>query len=208
MNAFACTTALIASLALAVLLSACGSIVVPGRTAVDEPYATPAPSSTEALPHANHPQASADVASSAASMDAADLGAAIEQIRAATAPFRNLEQAVAAGYSRNGGGCVDNSTHGAMGYHHQNTALMDDVLDIEQPEILTYERTAEGGYELTGVEYIVPFSAWARETPPQILGQPLRREPSLGIWYLHVWVWRDNPSGLFADWNPNVSCGR
>jgi hypothetical protein len=32
-----------------------------------------------------------------------------------------------------------------------------------------------------------------------MLDQPLRREPSLGIWYLHVWVWRDNPTGLFAD---------
>jgi hypothetical protein len=27
-----------------------------------------------------------------------------------------------------------------------------------------------------------------------------------GIWALHVWLWRHNPAGLFADWNPNVSC--
>jgi len=28
----------------------------------------------------------------------------------------------------------------------------------------------------------------------------------LGIWYLHVWHWEPNPSGVFADWNPNVKC--
>jgi hypothetical protein len=23
---------------------------------------------------------------------------------------------------------------------------------------------------------------------------------------LHVWTHRDNPSGMFAEWNPNVTC--
>lgn len=23
---------------------------------------------------------------------------------------------------------------------------------------------------------------------------------------LHVWLWRDNPNGLFVNWNPNVTC--
>jgi hypothetical protein len=23
---------------------------------------------------------------------------------------------------------------------------------------------------------------------------------------LHVWHFRENPSGVFADWNPRVSC--
>jgi hypothetical protein len=23
---------------------------------------------------------------------------------------------------------------------------------------------------------------------------------------MHVWVWKTNPNGVFADWNPNVSC--
>lgn len=23
---------------------------------------------------------------------------------------------------------------------------------------------------------------------------------------LHVWLWKDNPSGLFAAFNPDVSC--
>ena len=28
-----------------------------------------------------------------------------------------------------------------------------------------------------------------------------------GAFYeLHVWAWKHNPSGMFADWNPTVSC--
>lgn len=138
--------------------------------------------------------------------DAMALASAVRTIREATAAFRSIDAAVAAGYSADGGGCIDNPTMGAMGYHHMNAALLDDVLELERPEILTYERTADGGYELTGVEYVVPLDAWTRDEPPVILGEPLRRAPSLGIWYLHVWVWRDNPDGLFADWNPAVSC--
>jgi len=26
------------------------------------------------------------------------------------------------------------------------------------------------------------------------------------VWALHVWAWRENPSGLYANWNPKVSC--
>jgi hypothetical protein len=26
------------------------------------------------------------------------------------------------------------------------------------------------------------------------------------FWALHVWAWRRNPAGLFADWNPNLEC--
>jgi hypothetical protein len=202
------TSACVATLAtLTALFSACGGTGAPGMTPQDEPHAAPAPASMQT--HEHQSDAGAARASDAPGMGMAiDLDTAIEQIRAATASFRDLEQAVAAGYSREGGRCLDNPPHGAMGYHHQNAALLDDVLELERPEILTYERTASGGYELTGVEYIVPLDAWSGDAPPQILDQPLRRAPSLGIWYLHVWVWRENPSGVFADWNPNVTCGR
>jgi hypothetical protein len=135
-----------------------------------------------------------------------DVADAVERIRRATAPFQDLELAVAAGYSRDGGTCLEHPPEGAMGYHHMNHAWMDDVLELERPEILNFERSADGGYELTGVEYIVPRSAWSASEPPSILGQELKTAPGMEIWYLHVWVWRDNPNGLFADWNPSVAC--
>lgn len=141
------------------------------------------------------------MAESAEALDS-DVG----RIRAATAAFKSLDEAVAAGYARNAGSCMDNLPLGAMGFHHQNASLLDDRIELERPEILVYERLPDGEYRLNGVEYIIPLSAWTSDDPPTVMGQELKRAPRLGIWYRHVWVWRDNPSGLFADWNPLVKC--
>jgi hypothetical protein len=131
----------------------------------------------------------------------------VERIRAATAAFKSLDSAVAAGYSPTGGGCVDHQPHGAMGYHHVNQELLDDRIEVGRPEILVYERLPDGGYRLNGVEYIVPFSVRpATAEAPTVMGQPLKPAPQLEIWYRHVWVWLENPSGLFSDWNPRVKC--
>ena len=130
----------------------------------------------------------------------------IARVRAATSRFKVLEAAAAAGYPRHVEQCVQYQPQGAMGFHHQNAALMDATLEVEKPEVLTYERMPDGTYELTGVEYLVPISAWSKTEPPTMMGQKLKRAESLGIWYLHVWIWKQNPSGLFADWNPDVKC--
>jgi hypothetical protein len=135
-----------------------------------------------------------------------DLASEVERIRDATAAFRDLDEAVAAGYPRAVSRCIERPPEGGMGYHHQNPALLDARLEVERPEILVYEQTGTGEYELTGVEYVVPFRSWPDEPPPTILGRSLKPAPALQIWYLHVWVWRSNPSGLFADWNPTVAC--
>jgi hypothetical protein len=132
---------------------------------------------------------------------------ALERARAATARFESLDAAVAAGYQRDAGGCLAHEPLGTMGFHHPNGALYDGRLDVERPEILVYERLPDGRYRLNGVEYIVPYSARSRDaTPPRIMGQPLKRADRLEIWYLHVWIWQENPSGMFADWNPTVHC--
>lgn len=131
----------------------------------------------------------------------------VDRLRAATAKFRSLDSAVVAGYRRDVAQCIDNPPQGAMGYHHQNDALLDDKLEVERPEMLVYERLPNRDYRLNGVEYIVPFSVRpATATPPEILGRKLKPAPSLGLWYLHVWIWHENPGGLFADWHPGVKC--
>lgn len=131
----------------------------------------------------------------------------VARIRAATAEFRSLDAAVRAGYGREGGRCIQNQPAGTMGFHHQNEALLDDRIEIERPEILVYERLPDGKYQLNGVEYVVPLSEWPEtKDPPTVMGQPLKVARGLKIWYRHVWVWRENPSGLFADWNPLVKC--
>ena len=129
----------------------------------------------------------------------------VAKARAATARFKVLENAIAAGYPRVSD-CVDNPPHGAMGFHFQNDSLLDTTLDVERPEMLVYERMPDGSFKLNGVEYLVPISAWTRDEPPTIMGQKLKRAPKLGIWYLHVWIWEPSPSGIFADWNSHVKC--
>ena len=93
-----------------------------------------------------------------------------------------------------------------MGYHFQNNALLDTTLDLEHPEVLVYEKMPDGTFQLNGVEFLVPISAWKSSEPPRIMGQALIKADSIGFWFLHVWTWKPSPSGLFALWNPNVKC--
>ena len=129
----------------------------------------------------------------------------ITTLRDATAKFKTTEAAEAAGYKRVTG-CVQHPRAGAMGYHFQNNALLDTTLDPEHPEVLVYEKMPDGTFQLNGVEFLVPISAWKSPEPPHILGQPLMKVDSIGFWFLHVWAWKPDPSGLFAPWNPDVKC--
>jgi len=137
------------------------------------------------------------------------LGEAIDRdvakVREATAGFTTTTAAEAAGYERVSD-CVENQPAGAMGYHFQNNALMDTTLDVGHPEVLVFEKKPDGAFKLNGVEFLVPISAWKAAEPPRIMGQALKKADRLGIWYLHVWTWAPSPSGLFADWNPDVKC--
>jgi hypothetical protein len=130
----------------------------------------------------------------------------VASVRVATARFTSTDAAEAAGYARVTD-CVEHQPDGAMGYHFQNNALLDTTLDVGHPEVLVYERKPDGAFKLNGVEFLVPIPAWTASEPPRIMGQALKREDRLGIWYLHVWTWEPSPSGLFADWNPRVKCG-
>lgn len=131
----------------------------------------------------------------------------LQQLRDATRAFHVLDSAVAAGYPRTVRNCLVHQHHGAMGFHHLNAALLDAEARIEKPEILLYELTGDGRYVLNGVEFIVPYTFRARDSvPPVLMGQSLRREDNLRFWYLHVWAWKENPDGPFADFHPAVSC--
>ena len=129
----------------------------------------------------------------------------VARLNAATARFRSSSAAIAAGFEEQTN-CVQHQPHGAMGYHFDHPGLRDATLDVEKPEVLVYEKRPDGTLQLNGVEFVVPFSAWSKPEPPTIMGQPLKRADALGFYYLHVWSETVNPSGLFADWNPNVKC--
>jgi hypothetical protein len=133
----------------------------------------------------------------------------VEKLRAATSRFRlDLAAAGAVGYpTGTTPRCIADSTMGGMGHHMIDRALFDDKLEIERPEMLIYAPNDEGTMELVGVEYVVPFRARpATEQAPRLFGQALKPYPEFNYWALHVWAWKENAAGLFADWNPAVKC--
>jgi hypothetical protein len=93
-----------------------------------------------------------------------------------------------------------------MGYHWGNVTLIDDKAELLKPEILVYEPQSSGRLRLVALEYIVPIAAWTGADPPSLLGQEFNRNDALGLYALHIWLWRYNPNGMFADWNPKASC--
>ncbi len=132
----------------------------------------------------------------------------LDKVRTATRKFKDVKAAEAAGYVNvNVGECVA-SPEGVMGYHFLKEDLLDLELSDESPEILVYAPEPDGSLKLVAVEYAVPIEPWdaQMEGVPSILGQDLHANPNLGLYVLHGWVWEENPSGVFADWNPSLSC--
>jgi hypothetical protein len=140
----------------------------------------------------------------------------LADVRAATAGYQSIEAAQRAGYEALLH-CLSDPQAGGMGFHYVNGQLVGDTnLDPRRPEALVYERQNNGKLKLVAVEYIVFKDIWdpdgLNQAPPTLLGQTFELKNSLvphGIppfYELHVWLWKHNPSGIFADFNPNVSC--
>ncbi len=93
--------------------------------------------------------------------------------------------------------------------------------DFNRPSILIYEPQADGSLELIAVENLVFAKAWkeaGNDAPPSFHGVPFDTmvddaatasdeahnfEPHHDR---HVWLYRENPNGVFAPYNPRVSC--
>jgi hypothetical protein len=43
-------------------------------------------------------------------------------------------------------------------------------------------------------------------TAPTLLGRDFAHLVDLGVWAIHIWAWAPNENGMFAPWNPAVSC--
>ena len=144
----------------------------------------------------------------------------LAEVRRVTARFHELDAALEAGYELgwvNGSGtriitgCVANPTAGAMGYHYFNEQLMDDLaVDLLQPEVLVYAPGPDGQLRLVAVEWVARGSNSnppGVSEPPSLLGMPMHiLVPQVGFYIMHAWVWEPNPAGMFADWNPNITC--
>ncbi|MBC7680560.1 MAG: hypothetical protein H7233_16480 [Pseudorhodobacter sp.] len=136
-----------------------------------------------------------------------DLAAA----RQATASFHDVQAARDAGYGADVE-CVE-SPAGVMGFHHVNPARFG--TDPRRPAGLLYVPSSNGGVRLAGVEYIVVDADGLVSTDsdrPTMFGRPFDGPmrghfEGMPVHYdLHVWTWAHNPDGIFAQWNPALSC--
>jgi hypothetical protein len=131
---------------------------------------------------------------------------AVQNVRTTADRFKDLAAAKSAGYAKQyPEGCIQ-TADGSQGFHYLNESLADDRVDLNTPELLMYEPKPDGSMELIGVDYMIPFDKWTAAEPPQILNRPMMRNEPLKVWALHIWTHRDNPSGMFAAYNPAANC--
>lgn len=137
----------------------------------------------------------------------------LSRLKHVTGAYHNPRLAFAGGFERDDF-CVE-SPQGGMGFHYGNPARLDLVVDRDKPEFLLYAPAPGGERRLTGVEYMKIDADQNLETDddrPRLFGRRFKgpmpgHGPGMPIHYdLHVWLWKDNPRGTFADWNPRVDC--
>ena len=182
--------------------------------------ATPSsPSSVASIPSVSSPIVTGETehvhAGARVSENSPNVASELAPVRAATAKYHDVSAALADGYvlGYRGvvAGCISNPTAGAMGYHYFNLAKMDDPAIIAgDPEVLVYHTADDGTLVLGAVEWVVPKALWERAgntEAPVVFGQALHVLNPVLNWYIaHAWIWTHNPAGIFADWNPEVSC--
>lgn len=93
--------------------------------------------------------------------------------------------------------------------------------DFRKPTVLIYEPQADGSLELVAVENLVFKEAWhatGAKDPPSFHGVPydaMADDPATPAdeahmfaphYDRHVWLYRENPNGVFKSFNPAVSC--
>lgn len=137
----------------------------------------------------------------------------VAQMRAATARYHNISVARADGYVDDGFGCISDPELGGMGWHLIRDDLhADPSIDPLAPELLIYEPQKNGGMKLIAVEYEVYQSDWwnaGNRDVPYLFDHAFDaiEFPGLDpVYGMHVWLWEPNPSGMLAEFNPNVTC--
>lgn len=93
--------------------------------------------------------------------------------------------------------------------------------DFRKPSILIYEPQKDGSLELVAIENLVfqrPWHATGASKAPSFHGvawDTMQDDATTAIdeahmfephYDRHVWIYRDNPSGVFSPFNPAVSC--
>lgn len=124
----------------------------------------------------------------------------VKTLRDVTEEYRSLAEAKEDGYKRVTA-CVEKKGVGAMGFHYAKNSLIDAKTDARKPEVLVYMPNKQGNYRLVAVEFLS-----TAKTRPEIAGVKFENGPFPGTFALHAWIWKDNPDGMFAAYNPKLRC--
>ena len=126
------------------------------------------------------------------------------------------------------------ASDGAMGIHYIRMDLLGIAgppegrvsgtgthTDFLTPGVLIYEPQADGSLELVAIGNLAFEDAWqaaGNTAPPSFHGvayDHMVDDPATTLdeahmfaphYDRHVWLYRENPGGMFAQFNPNVSC--
>ena len=165
---------------------------------------------------------------------AVEAKSAFDAIRATTEKYKDVKVALADGYQRDPMNICETPAHmgviqdlGAMGIHYVRPDLLGigkdqtrlDVTrahaDFNQPAGLIYEPQPDKSLALVAIENVVSATTWettGHNGPPTFFETPFRLRPAnsgmqtASQYELQIWLYRDNPSGMFAPYNPNVTC--
>jgi len=164
----------------------------------------------------------------------ADNAQSLAALRQFTTKFHDLDAATSAQYgllvappATAVDGCISDEKMGGMGYHYtRGNNLTDDAIELLDPEFLVYAPTdgppVDGVVKrrLAAVEYFLPFTPrWPAPGTPGFVKIPsLHDFPStsdlpdvqftptnrFGGWMFHIWLWDNNPAGMFVNFNNSV----
>lgn len=129
--------------------------------------------------------------------------------RHATAALHTQTEATARGWVDTGLPCYDNPVpgpgSGGMGVHWvRDGETLTSAPDAARPTVLVYDPVT---LHLVAVEYVVAVDAWTGSEPPQLYGRTFTEmalPDGTPVYKLHAWIWKPNPNGMFADFNPDV----
>ena len=116
--------------------------------------------------------------------------------RKGTAKYHDVQRAIDDGYEPSHE-LVAVPGLGVMGYHYINPLLVDKEVNAATPEVLLYVPKKNGDLQLVGVEYL-------SEGPNSLFGQEFDGPGAVPQHSLHAWIWKNNPQGMFAPFNPSI----
>lgn len=121
--------------------------------------------------------------------------------RKGTAQYHDINVALADGFVQDSP-CVRRAGVGTMGFHYALASRIDEIIDPSEPEVLLYLPNDDGLLELVAVEYIFPNVGIV----PSLFGRNYQFSAARNRYELHAWIWKNNPAGMFENFNSKINC--